>query len=246
MLSKTDIEQARKRISGYLNETPLLTSGTLNKMCGASLYFKCENFQKSGSFKYRGVANALLSLGEEERKKGVITHSSGNHGAALAAFSKKLGLHCAVVVPESASEFKLNAIERYGAHIFKCGSSLESRELAVRELMERKDMTYIPPYDHSDVISGQGTLGLEVMEELTAVEELWLPVGGGGLASGNVLSAGDFSQVVGAEPLLASDAYQSLRSGIRQPQMEPKTCADGLRTASVSYTHLTLPTNREV
>ena len=231
MLSKIDIELARKRIIGYLNETPLLTSSTLNKVCGANLYFKCENFQKSGSFKYRGVANALLSLSEEERKKGVITHSSGNHGAALAAFSRKLGLHCAVVVPECASEFKLSAIERYGAHIFKCGSSLESRELAVRELMESKDMAYIPPYDHRDVISGQGTLGLEVMEELTAVEELWLPVGGGGLASGNVLSVGDSSQVVGAEPLLASDAYQSLRSGIRQPQMEPKTCADGLRTA---------------
>ena len=110
MLSKTDIEQARKRISGYLNETPLLTSVTLNKMCGASLYFKCENFQKSGSFKYRGVANAFLSLGEKDRQKGVITHSSGNHGAALAAFSSKLSLHCTVVVPETTSEFKFSAV----------------------------------------------------------------------------------------------------------------------------------------
>ena len=105
MLSKTDIEQARKRISGYLNETPLLTSVTLNKMCGASLYFKCENFQKSGSFKYRGVANAFLSLSEKDRQKGVITHSSGNHGAALAAFSSTLSLPCTVVVPEATSEF---------------------------------------------------------------------------------------------------------------------------------------------
>ena len=231
MLSKTDIEQARKRISGYLNETPLLTSVTLNKMCGASLYFKCENFQKSGSFKYRGVANALLSLSEKDRQKGVITHSSGNHGAALAAFSSKLSLHCTVVVPETTSEFKFSAIQRYGAHIVKCGNSLESRELAVKDLIEQKDMTFIPPYDHLDVISGQGTLGLEVMEELEAVEEIWLPVGGGGLAGGNVLSVGDSAQVVGAEPLLASDAHESLRMGIRQPQMEPKTCADGLRTA---------------
>ena len=231
MLSKTDIEQARKRISGYLNQTPLLTSSTLNKMCGASLYFKCENFQKSGSFKYRGVANSLLSLSEKDRQKGVITHSSGNHGAALAAFSSKLSLHCTVVVPEATSEFKFSAIERYGAHIVKCGNSLASRELAVKDLIEQKDMTFIPPYDHLDVISGQGTLGLEVMEELEAVEEIWLPVGGGGLAGGNVLSVGDSAQVVGAEPLLASDAHESLRMGIRQPQMEPKTCADGLRTA---------------
>ena len=177
------------------------------------------------------MANAFLSLGEKDRQKGVITHSSGNHGAALAAFSSKLSLHCTVVVPEATSEFKFSAIERYGAHIVKCGNSLESRELAVKDLIEQKDMTFIPPYDHLDVISGQGTLGLEVMEELEAVEEIWLPVGGGGLAGGNVLSVGDSAQVVGAEPLLASDAHESLRMGVRQPQMEPKTCADGLRTA---------------
>ena len=231
MLSRKDIEQTARRIDEHINHTPILTSNTLNKMCGLELFFKCENFQKSGSFKYRGVSNAVLMLDGDDRKKGLITHSSGNHGAALAAFASSMGLPVTVVVPASASQFKRNAIKRYNAEMIDCGNSLESREFAVREYLEKKDMVFVPPYDHIDIVSGQGTIGLEVITEIQDLDELWLPVGGGGLASGNVLAVGDSIQVVGAEPDLARDAYESLRLGIRQPQMEPRTCADGLRTA---------------
>ena len=231
MLSRKDIQQTARRIDGYLNRTPILTSNTLNKMCGLELFFKCENFQKSGSFKYRGVSNAVLVLDQDERKKGFITHSSGNHGAALAAFSSSMDLPAVVVVPALASKVKRDAIMRYDAEIVDCNNSLESRELAVKEYLATKDMVFVPPYDHIDIIAGQGTLGLEVISEVKGLDEFWLPVGGGGLASGNVLSVGDLVQVVGAEPDLARDAYESLRLGVRQAQMEPRTCADGLRTA---------------
>ena len=231
MLSRKDIQQTARRIDEHINHTPILTSNTLNKMCGLELFFKCENFQKRGSFKYRGVSNAVLVLDQEERKKGMITHSSGNHGAALAAFASSMDLPVFVVVPASASQVKRDAIQRYDAEIIDCGNSLESREIAVRECLAKKDMVFIPPYDHIDIVAGQGTVGLEVINEIKDLDEFWLPVGGGGLASGNVLSVGDTVQVVGAEPDLARDAYDSLRLGARQPQMEPKTCADGLRTA---------------
>lgn len=231
MLSRKDIRQTARRIDAYINHTPILTSNTLNKMCDLELFFKCENFQKSGSFKYRGVSNAVLVLDQDERKKGMITHSSGNHGAALAAFASSMDLPVVVVVPASASQIKRDAIKRYDAEIINCGNSLESRELAVRECLSRRDLVFVPPYDHVDIIAGQGTVGLEVINAIERLDEFWLPVGGGGLASGNVLSVGDSVQVVGAEPDLARDAYDSLRLGVRQSQMEPRTCADGLRTA---------------
>ena len=231
LLTKEDIQQVAERIGGQLNETPVLTSNALNNMCGLRVFFKCENFQKSGSFKYRGVASAVLALDKDQRDMGLITHSSGNHGAALAAFCSSMGLPVTVVVPESASPYKRRAIERYGAEIIDCGNTLESRDFAVREYLRTNKRVFIPPYDHIEIIAGQGTLGLETLDQAGSLDEFWLPVGGGGLASGNVLSIGASLQVVGAEPDLARDAYESMRLGERQPQLEPKTCADGLRTS---------------
>jgi threonine dehydratase len=231
LLSRKDVEEAGERICASITRTSVLKSDALNEKCGVELLFKCENFQQSGSFKYRGVSNAVIRLGTMDRKKGVITHSSGNHGAALAAFARKLKIPCLVVMPDSASEFKRQAIYRYGAEIIDCESSLESRESTLEGLLSERGMNFIPPYDHADVIAGQGTCGLELLDDVKKIDELWVPVGGGGLAGGNVLSVGEELQVVGAEPALARDAYEGLKLGVRQPQMEPMTCADGLRTA---------------
>lgn len=221
---------AQRRLRGRIHTTPILSSRSLNEMAGVDLLFKCESLQRSGSFKYRGALNATLALPRLQRKLGLATHSSGNHGAAVAAVARSLGLTATVVVPRNASKFKRQAIRRYGGHIVPCGKTLLSRERRLREVLADSGAVYIPPYDHPAIIAGQGTAGLEILQQCPGADELWVPVGGGGLAAGTVLAAGAQVQVVGAQPRLARDAHVSMRRGSRQPPMPPVTVADGLRT----------------
>lgn len=209
----------------------MFESASLSRLCGVDVLCKCENLQRSGSFKYRGAANALLSMSDEQRALGVATHSSGNHGSALAAIAQQLGVPATIVVPQGASPFKRAAIERYGGIVVDCGPTLQDREAQLADVVAATGAAFVPPYDHPAIIAGQGTAGLELLEQCDAVDEVWLPVGGGGLAAGTVLSCAADVQVVGAEPQQANDAYQSLASGVRQPALPPTTCADGLRTA---------------
>lgn len=229
--TRKDVLAARERIREYVAMTPLLTNSTINQTCGLDIHFKCENLQKSGSFKYRGAANALLNLTSEQLARGVATHSSGNHGAALAAVAQRLATTATIVVPDTASAFKRDAIRRYGGVIIDSGATLAERETKLAQVVKRTGAVFIPPYDDPHIIAGQGTAGLELEQQLDSVDEVWLPVGGGGLAAGNVLACGQQMQVVAAEPELAGDAFQSLACGQRQPAMPPVTCADGLRTA---------------
>lgn len=225
-----NVQVAARRLKPRIHNTPLLASRTLSAKAGVQVLFKCENLQRSGSFKYRGAMNAVLSLGARARTQGVVTHSSGNHGAALAAVAQTLGLPSTVVVSRSASAFKRAAIRRYGGRIVDCGATLKSRQKTLSEVMARSGAHFIPPYDHPHIIAGQGTASIEVLDARPELDEIWLPVGGGGLAAGTVLGAGSRVQVVGAEPELASDAHQSLQQHEIQPPMPPVTVADGLRT----------------
>ncbi len=226
-----NVVAARRRIRSHACFTPVHSSPSLNALAGVSLVVKCENLQRSGSFKFRGALNAVLSLPPADRRLGVVTHSSGNHGAALAAVAQLLGLPATVVVPRNASAFKRTAIKRYGAKIVLCGATLAAREKTLAQVQAATGAYFVPPYDHAAVIAGQGTAALELLEQDSEVDEIWTPVGGGGLAAGTILAAGEVVQVIGAEPELARDAYDSLRMGARQPALPPQTVADGLRTA---------------
>ncbi len=232
-----NVRAAHKRIAGRVHETPLLSSDTLSRLAGVEVLFKCENLQKSGSFKYRGALNSVLSLPDAVRKLGVATHSSGNHGAALAAVAQRLNIPATIVVPKNASRFKQDNIRRYGGRIVHCGKTLKSREQKLAEVLADTGATYVPPYDHAGVIAGQGTCALEILNTTPEVDEIWLPVGGGGLAAGTVLATSDPAlanqrvQVVGVEPALAGEALVALQTHKRQPPMPPLSIADGLRAS---------------
>ncbi|XOV83043.1 MAG: threonine/serine dehydratase [bacterium] len=232
-----NVRAARKRLTGRMHDTPLLSSNTLSRLAGVDVVFKCENLQRSGSFKYRGALNAVLSLPPAIRKQGVATHSSGNHGAALAAVAQRLNIPATIVVPRNASRFKQDNIRRYGGNIVHCGSTLKSREMKLAAVLADTRAAYVPPYDHAAVIAGQGTCALEIFDAQQAVDEIWLPVGGGGLAAGTILATLDPCmanrrvQVVGAEPALAGEALIALQTHKRQPPMPPASIADGLRAS---------------
>ncbi len=215
------------RIRPWVHQTPVLTSASLNDVVGAEIYFKCENLQKTGAFKARGAVNAVVQTEADI----VITHSSGNHGAALAYAARALGKRAIVVVPEDASPIKIDNIARYGADIVRCGPTLASREAVLGEVAARHDGEVVPPYDDARVILGQGTAALELVASVGHLDSLWLPVGGGGLAAGAVVAVGEAVRVVGAEPALAGDAAAGLACGVRQPPMPPRTVADGLRAS---------------
>lgn len=232
--NQKEIENAHKRIAPYLHETPILQSAHFNDEFNAKLYFKCENFQKTGSFKARGATNAVLSLTDAEKQKGVCTHSSGNHGAALAWAAKRTGVTCYVVVPENAPSVKLRAMRGYGAKITLCKPTLEAREAGLKEIQDTTGATFIPPYNHLKVIEGQASAAKELIQTIPDLDYIITPVGGGGLLSGSALSAHYFSPntiVLGAEPVEADDAKQSLEAGKLIPQTGTQTVADGLRTS---------------
>jgi len=230
---RADVLQARDRLSGDVHTTPVLTSRTLDQRVGCELYFKCENFQRSGSFKIRGALNAarVFSAAADSNPTGpLVTHSSGNHGAALALAGRESGLDVVVVVPENAPQAKKDNIARYGARLVFCGPTISDREASVATELS-KGGHLVPPYNDSRVIAGQGTLGLEVATQVPGLNQLWVPVGGGGMASGCVLALGQEVTVIGAEPLLADDAYESLTTGVLVGPRPPATVADGLRGA---------------
>ncbi|MEY3053295.1 MAG: hypothetical protein RLY31_3080 [Bacteroidota bacterium] len=222
------------RITSYIHRTPVLTSRFLNQLTGAELFFKCENFQRMGAFKMRGAANAILCLSAEQRDKGVATHSSGNFAQALALAAKLLGVRAHIVMPSNAPAVKRAAVTDYGGRIITCPPTQQDRENTLAEVVADTGATFLHPYDQDPVILGQGTAALELIQDQPGLDLLLAPVGGGGLLAGSALAAEFFSPgltVLGAEPLGADDAWQSLRQGRIVPSLRPDTIADGLRTS---------------
>lgn len=232
--SLVDIREAHERINPYINKTPVMTSRQMNGIFGCELFFKCENFQRVGAFKFRGASNAVLRLSDEERKRGVVTHSSGNHAAALALAASMNGVKAYIVMPETAPGVKKNAVAGYGAEITFCKPTLEAREETASAIIEKTGAVLVHPYDNFNVICGQGTAALELMNEINDLDIIVAPVGGGGLVSGTSTAARGINnkiKVVAAEPLNANDAWQSFNTGILTPSVNPKTVADGLLTS---------------
>lgn len=229
------IQEAHDRIVPFIHRTPILTSESINKITGADIYFKCENFQKVGAFKARGGLNAVLSLSSEEGKHGVATHSSGNHAQAIAMAAQMAGYPAYIVMPSNAPEVKKKAVKGYGAEITECEPTLQARESNVDRLISEKGATMIHPYNDYRIIAGQATAGKELLEDVEVkLDYIITPVGGGGLLSGCSLAAHYLSpetKVIGAEPEGADDAYQSFKSGQLIPQKNPNTIADGLLTS---------------
>jgi len=235
----SDIEKAHDRIRPYIHKTPVLSSKSINEMVGANLFFKCENLQKVGAFKFRGACNSVFALTDEEAKNGVCTHSSGNHAAALALAARMRGIPAYIVMPENAPEIKKIAVAGYGAQITYCTPTLEARESTLKKVAEATGATEIHPYNYFNVICGQGTAAKELIEEIGTLDIVMAPVGGGGLLSGTALSAKALlpkALVIAAEPAGADDAFRSFYSGELQPSVAPKTIADGLLTSLGSLT----------
>ncbi|MFW5927312.1 MAG: pyridoxal-phosphate dependent enzyme [Wenzhouxiangella sp.] len=227
-----DIERAARRLEGVAHRTPVLTSAYFNRATGAELYFKCENFQRVGAFKFRGAFNAIAALERRRADNGIVTHSSGNHGQAVALASRLHGYRATVVMPEDAARIKVEAVREYGADVVFCEPSNAARAATVAGLIERRGCIEIPPYDHPDIIAGQGTAARELLEEVPALDAVVAPVGGGGLISGTAIAARHLVpdiRVVGAEPANADDAARSFRSGRLEPEARQRTVADGLR-----------------
>ena len=229
-----DVKNASGRIKPYIHKTPVFTSESINRILGSEVYFKCENLQKVGAFKFRGATNAVLSLTGEEAKRGVATHSSGNHAAALTLAARQRGIKAYIVMPRTAPPVKKKAVEEYGAEIIFCEPTLQAREENLEKVINQTQAVFIHPYNDLRIISGQATACLELVEEVKDLDIIIVPVGGGGLLSGTALSATYFSpgtKIVGAEPEGADDACLSLQEGKIIPSVNPKTIADGLLTS---------------
>ncbi|MCP4304232.1 MAG: threonine/serine dehydratase [bacterium] len=237
-----DVRTAADRIAPYTHRTPVATSATLRKETDADIFFKCENLQKVGAFKARGALNAVLSLSDEAADRGVVTHSSGNHGAALAYAAGIRGIPCTVVMPEDAPQVKIDAVRGYGANIELCEQF--ARESATALVVQQTGATMVHPFNNTDVIAGQGTAALELIEDVGPLDMIITPIGGGGLMSGTAITTRSLlpeAQIIGAEPREVDDAYRSLQTGEIQPRVEDaNTVADGLLTALGEYTFCTL------
>jgi threonine dehydratase len=230
------VKAARDRLRGHAHQTPIMTSRTLDRRCAATVYLKCENFQRVGAFKFRGAYNAVSRLSEIQKSRGVLTFSSGNHAQAVALVGKLLGVQTVVVMPVDAPQIKRAATESYGARVVAYDPREAAREEIAAKLQTAHGYTLIPPYDHEDVIAGQGTAALEMMEELTSLDELVVPCGGGGLLSGSAVAAKGWMpacRVIGIEPETADDATRSFFSGVLHRVKNPPTIADGTRTPSL-------------
>jgi threonine dehydratase len=237
-----DVRAAAARLDGVANRTPVVTSRTLDAMTGATVFLKCESFQRGGAFKFRGAYNAVSKLSDQERSRGVLTYSSGNHAQAVALTGRLLGVKTVVVMPADAPGPKIDGTRGYGAEVVLYDRAGRSREEIAAELQRERGMTLIPPYDHPDVIAGQGTAALELIAETGPLDVVMTPCGGGGLLSGTALAAKSASpgvHVVGAEPALADDATRTFRTGELHTVHNPPTIADGLRTPSLG--RYTLP-----
>ena len=229
-----DIRRAAARIKPYAHRTPVITSATMDSMTGGALFFKCENLQRVGAFKFRGAANAVFSLDDASARRGVATHSSGNHAQALALAARLRGIDATIVMPRDAPRVKVEAVRGYGARIVFSGNAPEDREHTLAGVVKETGAEFVHPSDDLRVIAGQGTCALEIMEDVPALDLVITPVGGGGLLSGTALAvrgASPETRVIGAEPAAADDAYRSFSSGTLFPSGNPKTIADGLRTS---------------
>lgn len=234
MSSLKDVEKAHERIKNIVNNTSVLTSRTLDKMVGANVFVKCENFQRIGAFKFRGVSNKLLQLSADEKAKGVVTHSSGNHAQAVALASSLLGIKSVIVMPENAPPVKIDATRGYGAEIVRCASNVKAREETCQNLVDKHGYTLVHPYDDDQIIAGAGTAALELIKEVGDLDYMFCPVGGGGLLSGTSVATKGLcpdSKVIAVEPERADDAYRSFKDGKLYPSAYPDTIADGLRTS---------------
>lgn len=229
-----DIRAAAKRIAPYAHQTPVFTSRILSEMTGAKLYFKAENLQRVGAFKFRGATNAVFSLSDHEARSGVLTHSSGNHGAALALAARLRGISATIIMPHTAPPVKAAAIRSYGARIVECEPNTKSREETASAIMAESGATLIHPYDDPRIIAGAGTAALELLTAYPDLDLVMTPVGGGGLLSGTAIATTSISkraQVIAAEPAGADDACRSFKAGKLIPQLDPRTIADGLLTS---------------
>jgi threonine dehydratase len=223
---------ARRRIAPHIHHTPVFTSASLDALAGAQLYFKCENLQRTGSFKMRGAANAIFSLSDQDAGRGVATHSSGNHAAAVALAARRRGVHAWIVMPSDAPRTKQQAVAAFGGEITLCEPTLAARQAAAAELVRRTGAALIHPYDDDRVIAGQGTAALEMIEQVPDLDFVLAPVSGGGLLSGTAIAARHLrpdARVLGCEPRNADDAARSLAAGRLEPAAQARTIADGLR-----------------
>ena len=228
------IRDAHRRIAPHIHRTPVLTCASLDEMAGARLHFKCENFQQCGAFKIRGATNAIALLSDEEMRRGVVTHSSGNHAAALSLAARARGTTAWIVMPSNAPEIKKAAVRAYGGKITECEPTLAAREIEARKIIERTGAVMIHPYDDARIIAGQGTAALEFLEQVPALDFILAPVSGGGLLSGTAIAAKGLRPhilVIGCEPRNADDAYRSKISGHLESMEHPDTIADGLRAS---------------
>jgi threonine dehydratase/serine racemase len=244
-ISLCDIEAAAERIAGLAHRTPVMTCATLDRLAGRSLFFKCENFQKVGAFKFRGACNAIMRLPAAVAARGVATHSSGNHAQAVALAARLRGIPAHIVMPRNAAAVKRRAVEEYGARVIACEPTLPARETTTQAVLAETGATLVPPYDHADVMAGQGTAALELLEQAGELDAIVAPVGGGGLVSGVCIAATGKRpgiRVFAAEPAGADDAARSKAAGTRILQTGPKTIADGLLT---SLGELTWPIIRD-
>jgi len=234
-----DIRAAAERIQSHIHHTPVLTCESIDRITGCRLFFKPENFQKVGAFKFRGATNAVFSLGDSEARRGVATHSSGNHAAALALAAARRNIHAHIVMPETAPDIKKAAVAGYGAQITYCRPTLEAREAGLNLVVEQTGAVFIHPYNNPQVIAGQGTAALELLADVPELDVVIAPVGGGGLLSGTALAVAALSprtKIIGAEPRGADDAFRSLAAGKIIPSENPQTIADGLLTSLGSLT----------
>jgi len=233
MVTFEDVVRAAQRLEGVAHRTPVATSRTLDERVGASVFLKCENLQRVGAFKFRGAYNAIARLSPEERARGVLTYSSGNHAQAIALASRLLDVSATIVMPENAPVAKRRATEGYGASIVSYDPAKEKREDIAERMVGESRLALIPPYDHADVIAGQGTAVRELLEDVGKLDLLVVPCGGGGLLSGSALSARALSpgcRVVGVEPEAGDDATRSFKTGVLHTVHNPSTIADGART----------------
>lgn len=232
----TDIQAAAKRLDGIAHHTPVITSRTVNQRINSQVFFKCENFQRTGSFKFRGAYNALSQLSETQKQKGVLTFSSGNHAQGIALAGQLLNIPTTIVMPDDAPAVKQTATRGYGAEVILYNRQQTNREELAQTIVQERGLTLIPPYDHPDIIAGQGTTALELIKEVGELDLLLVCCGGGGLLSGCAIASIALSpncQVIGVEPQLADDATRSFHSKILHTVNNPNTIADGARTPSL-------------
>ena len=232
MVTYNDIEKAHQRISDHIHNTTILTSDSLNNELGSNLFFKCENFQKTGSFKIRGATNSILQINDKEIKNGIITTSSGNHGAAVAFIANKIGASSKIIMPNNTPKNKIENVERYGGEIFYCEPNIKSREYTLEKMVQKSGGSIIHPYNDEKIIAGQGTAAKELIEKVPDLDAIICPVSGGGLLSGTLFAAKNLKpdiKVFGAEPENADDTYRSILKNKIMSNKTTDTIADGLR-----------------